>query len=40
MIDYSNNAENLKYELKSLKAKYLEIDENKKCEECYDSIFD
>ena len=40
MRDYSDNAENLKYELKSLKAKYLEIEEGQKCEECYDSIFD
>ena len=40
MKDYSDNAENLKYELKSLKAKYLEIDKNQECEECYESIFD
>jgi len=40
MKDYSDNAENLKYELNSLRAKYLEIDESKKCDECYRSVFD
>ena len=40
MKDYSDNAENLKYELKSLKAKYLEINEDKNCEECYENIFE
>ena len=39
MEGYSLNAEQLKNELRNLKNKYLVINSNQKCDECYKSIF-
>jgi vacuolar protein sorting-associated protein 18 len=39
MDEYSKNAESLKTESRMIKNKYIEIDANKKCEECSNSVF-
>lgn len=39
MEAYSKNAEQLKNELRNIKNKYIEIDTNKTCEECFQSMF-
>lgn len=39
MEGYSNNAEQLKNDLRTLKNKYIVIESSQKCDECYRSIY-
>lgn len=39
MHSYSENAEQLKSELKSIRNRSIELDSSHRCEECYKSLF-